>query len=124
MAILNKTDEEIERDVRSILSFHKGKDNQVSRWKLVERVFGREAALNRGNNNRYDRRIREVISKFRVTDLIVSSSGSSGYWLAKDMTDVELIAEEYDKRAKDMLVKASNIRKRGTERFGPQMPLL
>ena len=31
-------------------------------------------------------------------DLIVSSSGTPGYWLATDMNDIEMIAEEYVKR--------------------------
>jgi hypothetical protein len=118
-----KSQEEVEREVRSILSFHKGKNNPVSRWELVERVFGRQAAANRGNNNPFDRRIREVIAKYRDTDLIVSSSSVAGYWLAADMDDIELIAEEYVKRSREMEEKARNLRKRGKERFGPQMPL-
>lgn len=121
--IVNKTDEEIEREVRHILSFRKGKENKISRWELVERVFGREAAASRSNNNPYERRIREAINKWRDTDLIVSSSGSSGYWLAADMEDIELIAEEYVKRSRVMEEKARNLRKRGAEKFGPQIPL-
>lgn len=121
--VFDKPDEQIEAEVRYILSYRKGKENAISRWQLVERVFGREAAANRGNNNPYDRKIRDVIAKYRDTDLIVSSSGSAGYYLATDMNDIELIAEEYEKRSKDMLSKASNLRKRGSEKFGPQMPL-
>jgi hypothetical protein len=121
--LIEKTDEEIEREVRHILSFRKGRVNLISRWELVEKVFGRAAALNRGNNNPYDRKIREVIARFREIDLIVSSSGSAGYWLATDLADIEVIAMEYEKRAKDMLAKASDLRKRGIEKFGPQMPL-
>ncbi len=118
-----KTDKEIELEVRHILSFRKGRENLISRWQLVERVFGRQAAANRSNNNPFDRKIREVIAKYREIDLIVSSSGSAGYWLATDMNDIETIAVEYEKRAKDMLVKASDLRRRGSEKFGPQMPL-
>jgi len=121
--IFSKTDEEIESEVRHILSFRKGKENKISRWELVEKVFGREAAANRSNNNPYDRKIREVINKWRDTDLIVSSSGSSGYWLAADMDDIETIAEEYVKRSRIMEEKARNLRARGAEKFGPQMPL-
>lgn len=122
--VLDLTDEEIEQQVRSILSFRKGKANAISLWEIVERVFGREAAANRGNNNSYGRKVRDVIAKYRESDLIVSSSKFNGYWLAEDMADIELIAEEYDKRAKDMLAKASTLRKRGSETFGPQLPLL
>lgn len=118
-----KTDEEIEREVRFILSFRKGKENRISRWELVEKVFGREAAANRSNNNPYDRKIRDALEKYRDIDLIVSSSGSSGYWLATDMNDIETIAEEYVKRSRVMEEKARNLRKRGAEKFGPQMPL-
>jgi hypothetical protein len=118
-----KTDEQIEREVRSILSFHKGRENRISRWELVERVFGREAAANRSNNNPYDRKIREAIAKWREIDLIVSSSAIGGYWLAADMNDIETIAEEYVKRSREMEEKARNLRRRGAEKFGPQMPL-
>jgi len=121
--IIKKTVEEIVRDVRFYLSFHKGKDNLISRWELVEKIFGRQAAANRSNNNPYDRKIRDVIAEYRDVDLICSSSGAAGYWLAADMNDIEEIASEYDKRAKDMLTKASHLRKRGSEKFGPQMPL-
>jgi hypothetical protein len=120
----NKDKTEIEAEVRHILSFHKGKDNPVSRWELVERIFGRDAAANRGNNNPFDRQIRQVIEKYRVVDLIVSSSGSAGYWLAEDMDDIETIAVEFDKRAMTELEKARNLRKRGIDRFGGQMSLI
>lgn len=121
--IFDKTDEEIERDVRHILSYRKGKENAISRWQLVEQVFGRAAALNRGNNNPYDRKIRDVIARYREQDLIVSSSGSAGYYLAADMGDIETIASELEGRAKDMLTKASHLRRRGLEAFGPQLDL-
>jgi len=122
--VTEKSKEEVEREVRSIMTFHKGKAQAISRWELVERVFGREAALNRGNNNPFDRQIREVIEQYREIDLIVSSSGSSGYYLAMDMNDIETIASEYDKRSVKMLEKARNLRKRGLEKFGGQMELL
>jgi hypothetical protein len=122
--IVDKTDEEIETEVRNILSFRKGKENKISRWQLVEQIFGREAAANRGNNNPFDRRIRQAIAKWRDTDLIVSSSGSDGYWLAVDMNDVETIAQEYVERSRKMEEKARQLRRRGAETFGPQMPLL
>lgn len=121
--IIEKTDEQIEPEVRHILSFRKGRENRISRWELVERVFGREAAANRGNNNPYDRKIREVIAKYRDIDLIVSSSSVPGYWIAADMQDIETIAEEYVKRSREMEEKARNLRRRGAEKFGPQMPL-
>lgn len=116
--------EEVERQVRYILSKHIGKENPVSRWELVERIFGREAAANRGNNNPFDRQIREVIEKFRVEDLIVSSANTAGYWLADSMEEIAIIADEYEKRSKNMLMKASLLRKRGMEKFGPQMKLM
>ena len=124
MEILVKSDEEVEREVRYILSTRVGREKKISRWELVERVFGREAALNRGNNNPYDRRIREAINKFRDVDLIVSTSGTDGYWLASDMNDIETIASEYEKRSVEMLSKARKLRARGLEKLGPQMPLL
>lgn len=116
------TDEELETRVRAILLTHKGKENRISRWQLVEEVFGREAAANRSNNNLYDKRIRDAISKWRDHDLIVSSSGVAGYWIAADMDDVETIASEYVSRSREMEEKARNLRKRGAEVFGPQMP--
>lgn len=122
--ILELTDEEIERRVRSILSFRKGKENAISRWQLVEQIFGRDAAANRGNNNPWDRKVREAIAKWRDTDLIVSSSGSAGYYLAADMTDIETIAQEYEERIKKMAEKVRNLRRRGAEYFGPQMKLM
>ncbi len=118
-----KDDEQIKREVRFALSFHKGRGNPISRWQLVETVFGREAAANRSNNNPYDRKIREVIAEFRDVDLIVSSSGTPGYWIAADMEDIELIAQEYVKRSREMEEKARNLRKRGSEKFGPQMSM-
>ncbi len=121
---MDMTQQEIEMQVRYILSKHIGKDNPVSRWELVERIFGREAAANRGNNNPFDRQIREIIEKYRVEDLIVSSSNGAGYWLAANQEEIGIIADEYEKRSKNMLLKASQLRKRGLEKFGPQMKLL
>jgi len=120
---MEKNQEEIEREVRYILSKHLGKENPVSRWELVERVFGRDAAANRGNNNPFDRQIREIIEKYRVDDLIVSSSNGAGYWLAVNQAEVDIIADEFEKRSKNMLDKASKLRRRAIEKFGPQMEL-
>ncbi len=120
---LDKSDEEIERQLLSILSFHKGKGQRISRWELVERIFGREAASQRSNNNSFERKIRSLIEKNREDYLIVSSSGADGYWIAADMNDIEIIADEYVARSRKMEEKARNLRKRGAETFGPQMPL-
>jgi hypothetical protein len=117
------TDEQLETQVRAILLSHKGKENRISRWQLVEMIFGREAAANRSGNNVYDRRIRDAIAKWRDVDLIVSSSGQSGYWLAADMVEIEEIAAEYISRSREMEEYARNLRRRGAEVFGPQMPM-
>lgn len=115
---------QVEQEVRHILSMHRGRENAISRWALVERVFGREAAAVRSNNNPFDRQIRNVIEKWRDIDLIVSSSGSSGYWKAADMEDIEAIATEYVNRSRKMEEKARNLRKRGMEEFGGQMRMI
>ncbi len=120
---LNIDIEEVRRQVLYILSLHKGRGNRISRWELVEKIFGREAAANRGNNNQYDRKIRDIIEEHRDEYMICSSSGIGGYWLAADMEDVELIAQEYVNRSRKMEERARNIRKRGTEAFGPQLKL-
>ena len=117
------TDEQLETQVRIILAEHKGRQNRISRWQLVEIIFGREAAANRSGNNPYDRRIRDAIAKWRDIDLIVSSSGVAGYWLAADMKDIDLIADEYVSRSREMEEKARNLRKRGLELLGGQMAL-
>ena len=117
------TDEQLETQVRIILAEHKGRQNRISRWQLVEIIFGREAAANRSGNNPYDRRIRDAIAKWRDIDLIVSSSGVAGYWLAADMKDIDLIADEYVSRSREMEEKARNMRKRGLELLGGQMAL-
>ena len=115
--------EEVERQVRHILTFHKGRENRISRWELVEKIFGREAAADRSGNNPFDRQIRNAIEKYRDIDFIVSSSGSAGYWLATDMNDIETIANEYEDRSRAMEEKVRNLRKRGAETFGPQIPM-
>lgn len=120
----NKSREDLEREVRYVLSLHKGEANAISRWALVERVFGREAALNRSNNNPFDRQIREVIEKFRDIDLICSTSSASGYWIAADMKDVLKVAEEFEKRSLKMLAKKNKLIERGKEKFGGQLELI
>ena len=118
-----KDRKQIEQEVRTILSFHVGKQNPVSRWELVERIFGHEAAADRGNNNPFDRQIRTIIERYREVDFICSSSGQAGYWLAADMSDVEIIVNDYVDRARTMEEKARNLKKRGVEKFGPQIEL-
>ncbi len=120
----SKSKDQVESEVLAILSFHKGKERSISRWELVERIFGRDAAADRSNNNPFDRRIRDVIARNRVKYLIVSSSGQSGYWLAADINDVETIAQEFVERSRQMEELARKIRRNGAEQFGPQMPLL
>lgn len=119
----NEERKEVEQQVRHILTFHKGRENRISRWELVEKIFGREAAADRSGNNPFDRQIRNAIEKYRDIDFIVSSSGASGYWIATDMNDIETIAKEYVDRSRAMEEKARNLRQRGAETFGPQIPL-
>ncbi len=121
--VINKDKTEIEAEVRHILSFHKGKDNRISRWEIVERVFGREAAANRGNNNPFDRQIRDVVRKYRDTDFICSSSGQAGYWIANGMEDVNEIADQMRAQARALEEQARTVVKRGVEYFGPQIEL-
>lgn len=118
-----KSKSEIESEVRYILSLHAGKENAIGRWELVERVFGRDAAANCGNNNPFDREIREVIAKYRDVDFICSSSGQSGYWIARSMEDVQFIIDDYITRSRTMEAKARTLKERGIEKFGPQMDL-
>ena len=117
------SDEQLTDRVRAVLALHRGRKNRISRWDLVASIFGMDAAARRSNNNPFDRKIREVISQWRDTDLIVSSSGTGGYWLAADMNDVETIANEYVSRSREMEARARNLRRRGAEVFGPQIPL-
>lgn len=119
-----KTKEQVEREVRDILSMHRGKEQAISRWQLVEIVFGREAAADRGNNNRFDRIIRNVIEKYRDVDLICSTSSASGYWIAANMNDVTMVADHFDKLAMGYLAKKAKIIDHGQKLFGGQLELV
>ena len=59
----------------------------------------------------------------RGTTCRASSSSADGYWLAASMNDIEEIAQEYVNRSRKMEEKARNLRRRGAEVFGPQIPL-
>lgn len=124
MAMNDKDKEEVEQEVRGILSFHKGRENAISRWQLVEIVFGREAAADRGGNNPFDRQIRKVVEKFRDVDMICSTSGARGYWIASNMNDIEELADVFEKMAKGYLKKKARIIEHGQREFGGQMELL
>jgi hypothetical protein len=118
--------EEVIRRVRILLLRHVGMANKIGRWDLVSRVFGYQAAepLRRTNNNRYDRALRKAIESIRETDLVCSSSTGGGYWLADCMEDIEVVVREYVSRSRLMEQKARDLRRRGTERFGPQIALI
>src|SRR3989304_3751628 len=83
---------EIERQILFILSLHKGRERRISRWELVEKLFGREAGAVRSNNNPHDRKVREIIEKYRDEYLICSSSAIGGGWMAGETDEVERMA--------------------------------
>lgn len=117
--------DEIIRRVRNVMMHCVGREKRITRRELVRRVFGDQAALNWSNNNRYDRMVRQAIETMRDNDCICSSSGSSGYWIANSMQDVESVAAEYISRARKEEQKARDLLRRGQERFSGQvaMPL-
>jgi len=122
--IRNLTLEEATQRVRDILRWHRGEENKITRWELVEQVYGPGAVEKKDNNNYYDRSVREIISAYRDVDFIVSTtSDGGGYWLAENLAEADQIAGSYDRRAKLMLKKASDVRKRAVEHFGPQVPM-
>ena len=104
------------RAVRAALEFHVGKENAISRKKLLKKIPG----LN-------DRQMRIAIYQLRNDGCLICSRGGrgGGYWMAENIDDVQLfINTELRSRAYDMLKTAQRMEHSAIAQFGSQIQFL
>lgn len=98
---------------------HKGKRNRITRKRLREEV---DASLCYGTVE--DRDIRNAIEYLRNKtvegSLILSTSGSSGYWIAESLDEFMNCIQEDRSRALSILVRVHKQKKVARKRFADQ----
>lgn len=98
---------------------HKGKRNRITRERLREEV---DASLCYGTVE--DRDIRNAIEYLRNKtvegSLILSTSGSSGYWIAESLDEFMNCIQEDRSRALSILVRVHKQKKVARKRFADQ----
>lgn len=101
---------------------HKGKRNRITRERLREEV---DASLCYGTVE--DRDIRNAIEYLRNKtvegSLILSTSGSSGYWIAESLDEFMNCIQEDRSRALSILVRVHKQKKVARKRFADQEKL-
>jgi hypothetical protein len=101
---------------------HKGKRNRITRKRLREEV---DASLCYGTVE--DRDIRNAIEYLRNKtvegSLILSTSGSSGYWIAESLDEFMNCIQEDRSRALSILVRVHKQKKVARKRFADQEKL-
>ena len=107
------------------LSNHQGRRNRAEKWMLIETVFCVQIPkAERNPNNYYDRQFRSAISTMRHNGLLVGSDSAGGYWLLEGIDEVLDVADQFRRRAKDLLHSASKLESTGRSVFGSQRRLL
>ncbi len=75
---------------------HKGRQNPMSRWELVERIFGREAARIQSDDNPFDRQIREAVARLRRRGVLICDMGDGhGRYLAATVEEYQAFRQYY-----------------------------
>lgn len=103
---------------------HKGKRNRITRERLREEV---DASLCQKHGTVEDRDIRNAIEYLRNKtiegSLILSTSGSSGYWIAESLDEFMDCIQEDRSRALSILVRVHKQKKIARKKFADQEKL-
>lgn len=120
------TDAELDREVLFVMNMHRGQENAVSRWELVEKVFGRDAALVRSDGNTYDRQLRQSISRLRMRGHIICNLGEgSGYFLATTPEEYQAFRSYFGAHAFPIMETIRELDKAAEEKWpNPLQPRL
>src|SRR5512138_1110944 len=99
-----RTDEQLDRSVLFWLKQHRGKQNPMGRWELVERIFGMEAARVRSDDNLFDRQIREAVARLRRSGVLICDMGDGhGRYLAATLEEYQAFRHYYGASAYERL---------------------
>jgi len=98
------TDEQLDQEVLYWLKQHKGKQNPMGRWELVERIFGMEAARVQSDDNLFDRQIRESVARLRRSGVLICDMGDGhGRYLAATVEEYQTFRQYYGSGAFEKL---------------------
>ena len=120
--IVTTAPEDLEKLLATILGYHKGEKNRISRRELV--VLVRNQLIK--NFQKYpsastlDRQIRHAIEVLQECNYpICSDSGSGGYWWATTYAEREAYIAEIESRANKLIAKARKLRSAGNVIWNP-----
>lgn len=115
---MNKyTDEQLDREVAFLLRSHRGKENAVNRWEMVEYLFGVGSSYPRNDSNYADRRVRESIERLRQSMLICDLGDGNGRYLADTYAEYVEFRAKYVSRAFPIMQTAAAMDKVAREAF-------
>jgi hypothetical protein len=103
-----------ERALLRVLSFHKGREQAISRGELVE-------ALRSHGFKLHERAIRALINQLRKDGQPICSTGGEdgGYWLAANWDELnDYLDREVHSRAMDLLEQEKALRSTGEKLWG------
>lgn len=121
--------DELDRTVLRILQGHVGKEQRIDRFELVRRAYGLDphpAFPLEGelvSVQVFDRRVRESIERLREKWVILSSSGSGGYWLPESEAEAADFIAEMESRAMKMLQTTARMKRNLREQFEPRVQM-
>jgi hypothetical protein len=104
----------------SVIVQHKGKRNRITRERLREEV---DAGLCGQYGTIEDRDVRNAIEYLRMTyegSRILSTSGSSGYWMAESLDEFMDCINEDRRRALSILIRIHKQKKAAKKHFAYQ----
>lgn len=111
----------LDRAVLRVLRRHVGKEGRISREELVSAIYGARAKDD--PNQVGDRRVRASIERLREKWVILSSSGSGGYWLPESESEAQDFIAEMESRAMKMLQTTGRMKRNLREQFEPRMQM-
>lgn len=114
--------EELDRAVLRVLRRHVGKEARISRGDLVDAIYGVHSVTD-DPNQVGDRRVRASIERLREKWVILSSSGSGGYWLPESESEAQDFIAEMESRAMKMLQTTGRMKRNLREQFETRMQM-
>jgi len=119
--IKKNTPPDLATRVLMVMLDHKGRENRITRRKLVEEVFKIKLPPQVNLNNlTADRQIRRSIRSLQKVYPIIGSSADQGYWFADNRDDVKKVITENHLKAKRLIEKNNDLQRITVEVWGAE----
>ena len=110
--------DQLDQEVLFQIKQHVGRKNPIGRWEMVAKIYGPAACFPDNDNNLYDRRIRDSVSRLRRRGALICDMGDgAGRYMAETAEEYQAFRQKYGSRAYEVLETLREMDKAAEKEF-------